>query len=66
MQAGRTAAVDAAAWCYASACACIRAFAFWPSAPQVLHVPDFDFRTSCILLSECLGEVKRWSGACLA
>ncbi|EFN55250.1 hypothetical protein CHLNCDRAFT_58012 [Chlorella variabilis] len=30
---------------------------------KVLHVPDFDFRSSCILLSECLEEVRRWSDA---
>jgi len=30
---------------------------------QVLHVPDFDFNTNCILLPDCLAELKRWSGA---
>lgn len=30
---------------------------------QALHVPDFDFKTNCILLTDCLAEVKRWSGA---
>lgn len=30
---------------------------------QTLHVPDFDFNTNCILLTDCLAEVKRWSGA---
>lgn len=30
---------------------------------QVLHVPDFDFNTNCILLADCLAELKRWSGA---
>lgn len=39
-----------------------------PSMPvkphlQVMHVPDFDFRSSCILLADCLAEVRRWSGA---
>lgn len=29
---------------------------------QVLHIPDFDFRSSCLLLSECLSEIKAWSG----
>lgn len=31
--------------------------------PQVLHVPDFDTNTHCILLADCLAELKRWSGA---
>ncbi|KAL4428535.1 hypothetical protein ABPG75_002624 [Micractinium tetrahymenae] len=34
---------------------------FW--LPQVLHIPDFDFRSSCLLLTECLAEVKAWSDA---
>lgn len=34
-----------------------------PCPPQVLHVPDFDVGTSCVLLADCLGEIKAWSGA---
>ncbi|KAI7836099.1 hypothetical protein COHA_010027 [Chlorella ohadii] len=30
---------------------------------KVLHVPDFDFNTNCILLADCLAELKRWSDA---
>lgn len=30
---------------------------------KALHVPDFDFKTNCILLTDCLAEVKRWSDA---
>lgn len=30
---------------------------------KVLHVPDIDFRTSCLLLTDCLKEIKEWSDA---
>ena len=30
---------------------------------KVLHVPDIDFRTSCLLLTDCLQEIKDWSDA---
>ncbi|WP_336966517.1 Ca2+-dependent phosphoinositide-specific phospholipase C [Sphingobium aquiterrae] len=30
---------------------------------KVLHVPDIDFRSSCISFKECLGIVRRWSDA---
>jgi hypothetical protein len=30
---------------------------------QTLHVPDFDTSTNCILLADCLAELKRWSDA---
>jgi hypothetical protein len=30
---------------------------------KVMHVPDVDFRSSCIALADCLGEVARWSRA---
>lgn len=30
---------------------------------KVLHVPDIDFRTSCLLLKDCLEEIKDWSDA---
>lgn len=30
---------------------------------QVLHVPDFDYRSSCTLLTDCLGQVAAWSDA---
>jgi hypothetical protein len=30
---------------------------------KVLHVPDIDFRTSCLLLTDCLKEIKDWSDA---
>lgn len=29
---------------------------------KVMHVPDFDFRSSCVLLAECLAELRAWSG----
>lgn len=30
---------------------------------KVLHIPDADFRSSCITFERCLGEVKAWSRA---
>lgn len=30
---------------------------------KVLHIPDIDFRTSCMLLVDCLQEIKDWSDA---
>lgn len=30
---------------------------------KVLHVPDIDFRSSCLLLTDCLKEIKDWSDA---
>ncbi|PRW44370.1 hypothetical protein C2E21_6505 [Chlorella sorokiniana] len=30
---------------------------------KTLHVPDFDTSTNCILLADCLAELKRWSDA---
>jgi membrane-associated phospholipid phosphatase len=40
----------------------------WVTAMQkpgfkVVHVPDFDFRSSCISFKECLGLVRAWSDA---
>ncbi|KAI3428421.1 hypothetical protein D9Q98_007248 [Chlorella vulgaris] len=42
----------------------------WLTEPQyqqpgfkVLHIPDFDYRTRCILLSECLDGIRQWSDA---
>ncbi len=29
---------------------------------QVFHLPDFDFNSTCFLLTDCLAEVRRWSG----
>lgn len=29
---------------------------------KVLHIPDFDFRSSCVTLADCLREVDAWSG----
>ena len=34
-----------------------------PLLQQVFHLPDFDFNSTCWLLADCLGEVRRWSGA---
>jgi hypothetical protein len=28
---------------------------------KVLHIPDFDMRTTCVLLTQCLEQVKTWS-----
>ncbi|WP_207080420.1 phosphatidylinositol-specific phospholipase C1-like protein [Novosphingobium sp. KA1] len=28
---------------------------------KVLHVPDLDFRSSCVTFRRCLGEIKAWS-----
>lgn len=30
---------------------------------KVLHVPDIDFRSSCLRLTDCLQEIKDWSDA---
>jgi hypothetical protein len=30
---------------------------------KVFHLPDFDFNSTCFLLTDCLAEVRRWSGA---
>lgn len=30
---------------------------------KVLHVPDIDYRSTCITLIRCLGEIDRWSRA---
>ena len=30
---------------------------------KVLHIPDFDMRTTCVLLTECLTQVRDWSTA---
>jgi hypothetical protein len=30
---------------------------------KVLHIVDFDYETTCVLLTTCLQEVKRWSDA---
>lgn len=30
---------------------------------KVLHVPDLDYRSTCVLLVSCLREVKKWSDA---
>ena len=27
----------------------------------MFHLPETDFRSTCLLLRECLGEIKRWS-----
>lgn len=41
-----------------------------PAAPvllqQVLHVPDWDFNTTCRTFKGCLREIKAWSGGVLA
>ncbi|KAL4858966.1 hypothetical protein ACK3TF_001332 [Chlorella vulgaris] len=36
---------------------------FKASLHCVLHIPDFDYRTRCILLSECLDGIRQWSDA---
>lgn len=28
---------------------------------KVFHIPDIDFRSSCLLFSQCLQEIKNWS-----
>ncbi|KAI7841214.1 hypothetical protein COHA_005179 [Chlorella ohadii] len=28
---------------------------------KVFHLPDFDFNSTCFLLTDCLAEVRRWS-----
>ena len=30
---------------------------------KVLHIADFDYATTCVLLTACLGQVKAWSDA---
>lgn len=30
---------------------------------KVLHIPDFDMRTTCVLLTQCLTQIKDWSSA---
>ncbi|MEG3085568.1 Ca2+-dependent phosphoinositide-specific phospholipase C [Sphingomonas sp. PB2P12] len=40
----------------------------WTAAMQqpgfkVLHVPDFDFRSSCLTFKQCLGVIRQWSDA---
>lgn len=40
----------------------------WTAAMQkpgfkVLHVPDYDFRSSCITFKDCLGVIRAWSDA---
>jgi membrane-associated phospholipid phosphatase len=30
---------------------------------KVLHVPDYDFRSSCVTFKQCLGIVRAWSDA---
>lgn len=30
--------------------------------PQVFHLNDFDYNSTCLLLTDCLAEVQRWSG----
>ncbi len=30
---------------------------------KVMHIPDFDMRTTCVLLTECLTQVRDWSTA---
>ena len=30
---------------------------------KVLHIPDFDMRTTCVLLTQCLTQVRDWSTA---
>ena len=43
----------------------VRYLASYPlpaNPPQVFHLNDFDYNSTCLLLTDCLAEVQRWSG----